>query len=76
MDALIPFIDAFAKSADIEAGLGAASAGAEKTKTMSAAFGRSSYVTKEQLESEGGIPDPGAVGVVSILKGLAARPSS
>jgi dihydroxyacetone kinase len=40
---------------------------------MDAKLGRASYVTKEQLTSEKeGVPDPGALGVVSILEGVVA----
>jgi dihydroxyacetone kinase len=40
---------------------------------MDAKLGRASYVAKEQLGlEEEGIPDPGALGVVSILEGVVA----
>lgn len=75
MDALIPFVHAFVEKNDFNAGLAAAIEGTEKTKRMEASLGRSSYVAKDQLGLDGGIPDPGAVGVVSVLKGLSVAVS-
>lgn len=71
MDALIPFVQAFGEKNDFAVGVSAATEGTEQTRKMEANFGRSSYVAKDQLSLEGGIPDPGAVGVVSVLKGIA-----
>ncbi|KAL2131424.1 hypothetical protein VTI74DRAFT_5135 [Chaetomium olivicolor] len=74
MDALIPFIETLHKRPDnLRAAVVAARSGAEKTKRMEAKLGRASYVTREQLSlEEEGIPDPGALGVVSILDGVVA----
>jgi dihydroxyacetone kinase len=74
MDALIPFVETLHKKPEnLQAAVAAASTGAEKTRRMDAKLGRASYVTKEQLNSEKeGIPDPGALGVVSILEGVVA----
>jgi dihydroxyacetone kinase len=72
MDALIPFVGTFATDTDLIAAVKAATVGAEKTRKMEASFGRASYVAKEQFEKEGGIPDPGALGVVSVVKGVLA----
>ncbi|KAK4106416.1 Dak1-domain-containing protein [Parathielavia hyrcaniae] len=71
MDALIPFVEAFHESPEsLSEAVAAACIGAEKTTRMDAKLGRASYVTKEQLNSEKeGLPDPGALGVVSILEG-------
>ncbi|KAK4152584.1 Dak1 domain-containing protein, partial [Chaetomidium leptoderma] len=76
MDALIPFVETLHKKPDnLQAAVAAASTGAEKTRLMDAKLGRASYVAKEQLNSEKeGIPDPGALGVVSILEGNERRP--
>ena len=75
MDALIPAVEALhANADDLAAAVVAARTGAESTKRMDAKLGRASYVAKEQLsaEKEGGVPDPGALGVVSILEGALA----
>lgn len=76
MDALIPAVAALHKddAQDLQAAVAAARRGAESTRRMDAKLGRASYVAKEQLSSEtgGGVPDPGALGVVSILEGVAA----
>jgi dihydroxyacetone kinase len=74
LDALIPFVEAlYEKPEDTGAAVAAARAGAEKTRRMDAKLGRASYVTKEQLNSEKeGVPDPGALGVVTILEGVVA----
>lgn len=73
MDALIPFVETLHKNpADLRAAVAAASTGAERTRRMDAKLGRASYVAKEQFDSEEGIPDPGALGVVSILEGVVA----
>ena len=75
MDALIPAVEALHKNAqDLQGAVAAARSGAESTRGMDAKLGRASYVAKEQLgsEAEGGVPDPGALGVVSILEGVAA----
>ena len=40
---------------------------------MDALVGRASYVAKEELrklDSEGGLPDPGAVGLAALLDGF------
>jgi dihydroxyacetone kinase len=74
MDALIPFVEHLHKNPeDLHAAVAAARAGAEKTRRMDAKLGRASYVAKEQLDlEEAGVPDPGALGVVSILEGVVA----
>lgn len=70
MDALIPFVNVFARGNDFNTAVAAACEGAAKTKSMAAMLGRASYVSKEQYEAEGGIPDAGALGIVSILEGI------
>ncbi|KAF1989916.1 Dak1-domain-containing protein [Aulographum hederae CBS 113979] len=71
MDALIPFVEEYSKSTDLKAAIAAATTGAEKTRKQDAILGRASYVDSEQLQAES-VPDPGALGVVSILNGIAA----
>ncbi|KFZ01152.1 hypothetical protein V501_10179 [Pseudogymnoascus sp. VKM F-4519 (FW-2642)] len=70
MDALIPFTEAFASGSSLEAAIMEARNGAEATRKLDAVLGRASYVGKEIFEVEGGIPDPGAMGVVSVLQGI------
>lgn len=71
MDALIPFVNTFASSSNsLEDAIAEARKGAESTRQMAAALGRASYVGQDRFDEEGGIPDPGALGVVSILRGV------
>ena len=68
IDALQPFVEALKAGKGPRAAAQAAHDGAEKTRKMDALVGRASYVAKEELrklDSEGGLPDPGAVGPVS-----------
>ncbi|EXJ80155.1 hypothetical protein A1O1_08297 [Capronia coronata CBS 617.96] len=67
VDALEPFIKTFATGKGVHAAVIAATNGKEKTKGMSAAFGRAVYVP-ESAWSE--VPDPGAEGVVRLVQGL------
>lgn len=74
MDALIPFIETLEKTKDVKQAAKAAHEGAEATRKMDAMFGRAAYVGKEefkQFEAEGGLPDPGAIGLAAILRGFA-----
>ncbi|VEU22910.1 DEKNAAC104182 [Brettanomyces naardenensis] len=74
MDALIPFVEKFEETADVEEAAKAAIAGAEKTRKMEAKFGRASYVGKEEFEryeAEGGVPDAGAIGLAGLIAGMA-----
>ncbi|KAJ4174413.1 Dihydroxyacetone kinase 2 [Fusarium falciforme] len=70
MDALIPFVNAYADKGSLEGAIAEARKGAEGTRKMAAALGRASYVGQDRFDEEGGIPDPGALGVVSILRGV------
>lgn len=70
MDALMPFVATYAESNSLETAIAAARKGAEATRKMTAALGRASYVGQARFDEEGGIPDPGALGVVSILRGV------
>lgn len=65
MDALVPFVKEFSKTKDFKKAVDAADKGAESTKKIAASFGRASYV-----EHSEGIADPGAVGLVCILRGI------
>ncbi|KAM5354456.1 hypothetical protein ACJ41O_001105 [Fusarium nematophilum] len=70
MDALIPFVSAYTGANSLEGAIADARRGAEGTRQMAAALGRASYVGQDRFDEEGGIPDPGALGVVSILRGV------
>ncbi|KAI3402927.2 DAK2 [Candida oxycetoniae] len=70
VDTLQPFIDNFYETRDLSQAVEAAKNGCEKTKSLQASFGRASYVNKEQYEAEGGIPDPGAVGLFALIEGF------
>ncbi|KAF4976985.1 hypothetical protein FZEAL_6423 [Fusarium zealandicum] len=72
MDALIPFVKAYGEGGSLEGAIVEARKGAEGTRQMTAALGRASYVGQDRFDEEGGIPDPGALGVVSILRGVEA----
>lgn len=72
MDALIPFVEIFGTTLDLGAAVSAADQGAQATRTLKAVLGRASYVGDEAFNVDGGIPDPGALGVVSVLKGIEA----
>ncbi|KAI1871714.1 hypothetical protein JX265_005700 [Neoarthrinium moseri] len=69
MDALIPFVEVLSTSG-FDAAREEAKKGADATQKMAAAMGRASYVGQDVFDERGGIPDPGALGVVSILKGI------
>ncbi|CAG7555353.1 unnamed protein product, partial [Fusarium equiseti] len=70
MDALIPFVKNYTLDGSLKGALAEARKGAESTRQMAASLGRASYVGQDRFDEEGGIPDPGALGVVSILEGL------
>lgn len=73
IDALQPFVEALKNGSSPRDAVKAAHEGAEKTRKMDALVGRASYVAKEELhklDSEGGLPDPGAVGLAALLDGL------
>ncbi|KAF4422179.1 regulatory for the arginine catabolic pathway [Fusarium acutatum] len=65
MDALIPFVKNYSLRGSLKAALAEARKGAESTRQMVAALGRASYVGQDRFDEEGGIPDPGALGVFS-----------
>lgn len=73
IDALAPFVETLNSSnGDFAAAVKAAQDGAESTRKQHAKFGRASYVSEEEFkhfESEGGLPDPGAVGLAALLSG-------
>ncbi|KAF6062780.1 Dak1 domain family protein [Candida albicans] len=73
IDTLQPFVDALHKTGDLTKAVEAANKGCEETKNLHASFGRASYVNEEEFKAEGGIPDPGAVGVLALIKGFTEK---
>lgn len=75
MDALIPFVETIYESREagaveaLEKGVEAAEKGYEATRKMEARLGRASYVAASAFEGEG-VPDPGALGVVAVVRGI------
>ena len=65
IDALDPFVAEFAKSHDFKKAVRAAEEGAKSTASLSAKFGRASYVGDSSH-----VEDPGAVGLVEFLRGI------
>ncbi|KAF3917937.1 hypothetical protein ABW20_dc0109919 [Dactylellina cionopaga] len=63
MDTLIPFVETFEKTGDLANAVEDGSKGCEETKKMEAKLGRASYVSTEQIEKDGGVVDPGALGL-------------
>ena len=78
MDALIPFVRSLQEHrsegavAALREGVAAAENGYERTRHMSARLGRASYMDQDTLKNGEGIPDPGALGVVAVAKGILA----
>ncbi|MBX3206236.1 MAG: dihydroxyacetone kinase subunit DhaK [Labilithrix sp.] len=69
LDALIPAVAALESGGDLAAAAKAASDGAARTASMTAArAGRSSYVRADALR---GVPDPGAAAVAAVFEALA-----
>ena len=68
MDALEPFIESFSSGAPVDVAVAEARAGVEATKGMKAAFGRAVYVEETSWSV---VPDPGAIGVLCLIEGLA-----
>lgn len=76
IDALQPFVETLNAGKGPRAAAKAAHEGAEKTRKMEALVGRASYVAKEELkrlDDEGGLPDPGAVGLAALLDALVSE---
>ncbi|KAK6512202.1 hypothetical protein TWF481_001093 [Arthrobotrys musiformis] len=70
MDTLIPFVETFKQTGDLNKAVEDGSRGCEETKKMEAKLGRASYVSAEQVERDGGVMDPGALGLKCILEVL------
>ncbi|GAA5983615.1 hypothetical protein JCM10908_000353 [Rhodotorula pacifica] len=71
VDPLAAFTEAYTASqgADFAAAVQAAATACEETKDLVAQAGRAAYVDRAGLQ-EAQVPDPGAYGVVTILKGI------
>lgn len=65
IDALQPFAEELAETGDLDLAMEAANEGAEATADMKPKRGRAVYVQQKQS-----VPDAGAVGLVSVLKGI------
>lgn len=75
IDTLAPFVDALNATNSFADAVKAAVDGANNTRKLDAKFGRASYVSKEELrkfDHEGGLPDPGAIGLAALLEGFLA----
>jgi dihydroxyacetone kinase len=73
VDALQPFVETLNAGKGFPAAVKAAVDGADSTRKLEAKFGRASYVSKDELkqfDNEGGLPDPGAIGLGALLSGL------
>ncbi|KAK6538948.1 hypothetical protein TWF694_010498 [Orbilia ellipsospora] len=70
MDTLIPFVETFETTGDLKKAVAEGEKGCEETKKMKAKLGRASYVSAEQVEKDGGVMDPGALGLKCILEVL------
>lgn len=73
IDALQPFVEELSKSKDLNKANKAANDGAEHTRKLEAKFGRASYVSSDefkQFDKEGGLPDPGAIGLAALIDGF------
>lgn len=71
VDPLAAFTEAFAasKGTDLDSAIRAAAEACEETKNLVAQAGRAAYVDRAGLQ-EAQVPDPGAFGVATILKGI------
>ncbi|KAI1118494.1 dihydroxyacetone kinase [Nemania sp. NC0429] len=70
MDTLIPFAEGLAATGSFDEGVGAAIAGAERTKTLKPRLGRATYVGAGRDTSHDLPPDPGAWGAMVVIKAL------
>jgi hypothetical protein len=69
MDCLIPFVEVLERTGgDVEGALREAVKGVDGTKKMEAKLGRSTYLDESATR---GVPDPGAYGLLVLLKGMA-----
>jgi hypothetical protein len=69
LDCLIPFVEVLKSTGDVAKALEEAEKGVETTKNLEAKLGRSTYLDESATR---GVPDPGAYGLLVLLKGMAA----
>lgn len=68
VDTLQPFVDTLVETGDVDKLVKAAKESCDNTAKLQAKFGRASYVNEEEFA--GGVPDPGAVGLLAIIQGF------
>ncbi|CAK7903398.1 dihydroxyacetone kinase 1 [[Candida] anglica] len=72
VDTLQPFVDSLKEHGDLSKAVQEAKRGCDSTTDLQAKFGRASYVSDEEFkDKDGGIPDPGAVGLLAMIEGFA-----
>lgn len=74
IDALEPFVNTLNDTLNFPKAAQAAIDGSESTRKLAAKFGRASYVNEQefkQFDEEGGLPDPGAIGLATLIAGFA-----
>jgi len=69
LDCLIPFVEVLKSTGNVEKALAEAEKGVESTKNLEAKLGRSTYLDESATR---GVPDPGAYGLLVLLKGMSA----
>lgn len=69
LDCLIPFVEVLKSGGDVSKALKEAEKGVESTKNLEAKLGRSTYLDESATR---GVPDPGAYGLLVLLKGMCA----
>lgn len=67
LDCLIPFVEVLKTTGDVGKALVEAEKGVESTKNLEAKLGRSTYLDESATR---GVPDPGAYGLLVLLKGM------
>lgn len=68
VDTLQPFVDTLVSTGDVGQAVSEANKSCDKTASLQAKFGRATYVSEEEFQ--GGVPDPGAVGLLAIIEGF------
>ncbi|KAI9848861.1 MAG: Dihydroxyacetone kinase 2 [Sclerophora amabilis] len=68
LDCLIPFVDTWKTTGNVDQALQEAAKGVEGTKKLEAKLGRSTYLDESATQ---GVPDPGAYGLLKLLEGIA-----
>jgi hypothetical protein len=67
LDCLIPFVETLISTGDVQKALEEAEKGVESTKNLEAKLGRSTYLDESATR---GVPDPGAYGLLVLLRGM------